>query len=85
MCNRGCLAKSASARRGGRSPDDARLVVAVEDLVDVDKNLGSVVAQRGRVRRGGRLLLVAARGGSLLKPQARRIRVSLGGNLLANR
>jgi len=42
-------------------PDDARLVVAVEDLVDVD-NLGSVVRNRGRVRRGG-AAAVAARGG----------------------
>jgi len=71
--HRGCLAiGERPARRP--VPDDARLVVAVEDLVDVD-NLGSIV--RNAVAFGAAALLLSPRSADPFYRKA--IRVSLGG------
>ena len=71
--HRGCLAiGERPARRP--VPDDARLVVAVEDLVDVD-NLGSIV--RNAVAFGAAALLLSPRAADPFYRKA--IRVSLGG------
>ncbi len=71
--HRGCLAiGERPARR--QVPDDARLIVAVEDLVDVD-NLGSIV--RNAVAFGAAALLLSPRSADPFYRKA--IRVSLGG------
>lgn len=71
--HRGCLAIGARAA-GAAIPDDARLVVAVEDLVDTD-NLGSIV--RNAVAFGAAALLLSPRSADPFYRKA--IRVSLGG------
>ena len=73
--HRGCLAiGERPARRA--VPDDARLVVAVEDLVDVD-NLARIV--RNAVAFGASALLLSPRSADPFYRKA--IRVSLGGVL----
>ena len=71
--HRGCLAiGERPARRA--LPDDARLIVAVEDLVDVD-NLGAIV--RNSVAFGASALVLSPRAADPFYRKA--IRVSLGG------
>ncbi len=71
--HRGCLAIGERPARHA-VPDGARLVVAVEDLVDVD-NLGSIV--RNAVAFGASALLLSPRAADPFYRKA--IRVSLGG------
>jgi len=71
--HRGCLAIGERPARPP-VPDDARLVVAVEDLVDVD-NLGSIV--RNAVAFGAAAMLLSPRSADPFYRKA--IRVSLGG------